>query len=106
GPDRRAEGGGRDSWRRSCADRARNSIADLSPACGLWVAGMIGEKSEWRIVSSEAAAPFSFSPSKSVEDPAGINRDGLPGHGFGAAHGDHLIRDIVLVGRPLEQRGI
>src|SRR6195952_3295886 len=40
----------------------------------------------------------------SVEDAPGVDDDGLAGHGLGAAHGDHHVGAVVLVGRLLQQR--
>jgi hypothetical protein len=42
-------------------------------------------------------------PVRLVENPSRIDRDGLPGHRLGAAHGDDLVGDVVLVGGALEQ---
>ena len=39
-----------------------------------------------------------------VEDASGVDDDGLSGHGFGAAHGDHHVGAVVLVGGLLQQR--
>src|ERR1700760_4741000 len=39
-----------------------------------------------------------------VEDASGVDDDGLAGHGLGAAHGDHHIGAVVLVGRPFQER--
>src|ERR1700747_498030 len=39
-----------------------------------------------------------------VEDPSGVDDDGLAGHGFGAAHGDGHVGAVVLVGRFLQER--
>src|SRR5712675_2783053 len=41
----------------------------------------------------------------SVEDASGVDDDGLAGHGLGAAHGDHHVGAVVLVGWLLQQRG-
>jgi hypothetical protein len=35
-----------------------------------------------------------------VEDASRVDDDGLAGHGLGAAHGDHHIGAVVLVGWP------
>src|SRR5689334_20282822 len=39
-----------------------------------------------------------------VEDASGVDDDGLAGHGLGAAHRDHHVGAVVLVGRLLQQR--
>src|ERR1700694_3388086 len=39
-----------------------------------------------------------------VEDASGVDDDGLAGHGLGAAHGDHHVGAVVLVGWPLQER--
>src|SRR5476651_1251737 len=41
----------------------------------------------------------------SVEDASGVDDDGLAGHGLGAAHGDHHVGAVVLVGSLLQERG-
>src|SRR3954465_4839998 len=39
-----------------------------------------------------------------VEDASGVDDDGLAGHGLGAAHGDHHVGAVVLVGWLLQER--
>src|SRR6516165_1548921 len=39
-----------------------------------------------------------------VEDASRVDDDGLAGHGLGAAHGNHHVGAIVLVGRLLQER--
>src|ERR1700757_170859 len=39
-----------------------------------------------------------------VEDASGVDDDGLAGHGLGAAHGDHHVGAVVLVGSLLQER--
>ena len=39
-----------------------------------------------------------------VEDASRVDDDGLAGHGLGAAHGDHHVGAVVLVGWPLQER--
>src|SRR5246127_806928 len=39
-----------------------------------------------------------------VKDASGVDDDGLAGHGLGAAHGDHHVGAVVLVGRLLQER--
>ena len=39
-----------------------------------------------------------------VEDASGVDDDGLAGHGLGAAHGDHHVGAVVLVGGLLQER--
>jgi hypothetical protein len=43
-------------------------------------------------------------PDALVEDAPGVDDDGLAGHGLGAAHGDHHVGAVVLVGRFLQER--
>src|SRR5215472_11062151 len=40
----------------------------------------------------------------SMKDASGVDDDGLAGHGLGAAHGDHHVGAIVLVGGLLQER--
>ena len=40
----------------------------------------------------------------STEDSSGVDDDGLAGHGLGAAHGDHHVGAVVLVGRLFQER--
>src|SRR3982074_3778534 len=40
-----------------------------------------------------------------VEDASGVDDDGLAGHGLGAAHRDHHVCAVVLVGWPFQERG-
>src|SRR6478752_8508013 len=39
-----------------------------------------------------------------MEDASGVDHDGLAGHGLGAAHGDHHVGAVVLVGGLLQER--
>src|SRR5882672_6075714 len=39
-----------------------------------------------------------------VENASRVDDDGLAGHGLGAAHGDHHVGAVVLVGWPLQER--
>src|SRR6516164_3858224 len=39
-----------------------------------------------------------------VEDASRVDDDGLAGHGLRAAHGDHHVGAVVLVGWPLQER--
>src|SRR6201990_2168634 len=39
-----------------------------------------------------------------VEDASRVDDDSLAGHGLGAAHGDHHVGAVVLVGWPLQER--
>ena len=39
-----------------------------------------------------------------MEDAPSVDDDGLAGHGLGAAHGDHHVGAVVLVGWPLQER--
>ena len=39
-----------------------------------------------------------------VKDASGVDDDGLAGHGLGAAHGDHHVGAVVLVGWLLQER--
>src|SRR3954464_9543191 len=39
-----------------------------------------------------------------MKDTSGVDYDGLAGHGLGAAHGDHHVGAVVLVGGLLQQR--
>src|ERR1700726_3825146 len=39
-----------------------------------------------------------------VKDASRVDDDGLAGHGLGAAHGDHHVGTVVLVGGPLQER--
>src|SRR5215218_2531352 len=39
-----------------------------------------------------------------VKDATGVDDDGLAGHGLGAAHRDHHVGAVVLVGRLLQER--
>jgi hypothetical protein len=46
----------------------------------------------------------SVKPVVSMKDASGVDDDGLAGHGLGAAHGDHHVGAVVLVGRLLQER--
>src|SRR6201989_86017 len=39
-----------------------------------------------------------------MENASGVDDDGLAGHGLGAAHGDHHVGAVVLVGGLLQER--
>src|SRR6478752_4739605 len=43
-------------------------------------------------------------PAALVEDASGVDDDGLAGHGLGAAHRDHHVGAVVLVGGLLQER--
>ena len=42
-------------------------------------------------------------PTTSMKDPPRVDDDRLAGHGLGAAHGDHHVGAVVLVGGLLQQ---
>src|SRR5579859_3775845 len=52
--------------------------------------------------------PYLLSPSPafaaSMEDSSSVDDDGLAGHGLRAAHGDHHVGAVVLVGGLLQER--
>jgi hypothetical protein len=50
------------------------------------------------------ATDSSFAGVVLVEDASRVDDDGLAGHGLGAAHGDHHVSAVVLVGWPLQER--
>jgi peptide/nickel transport system substrate-binding protein len=52
----------------------------------------------------QAAAEGSRSRRAQWNDASGVDDDGLAGHGLGAAHGDHHVGAVVLVGGLLQQR--
>src|SRR3954453_8733121 len=39
-----------------------------------------------------------------MKNTSGVDHDGLAGHGLGAAHGDHDVGAVVLVGGLLQER--
>ena len=53
-----------------------------------------------------APSPATSQPAAiaSVEDASGVDDDGLAGHGLGAAHGNHHVGAVVLVGGLLQER--
>src|SRR5215207_5199383 len=52
-----------------------------------------------------AQKPLAQSFPALMEDASGVDDDGLAGHGLGAAHGDHHVGAVVLVGSLLQERG-
>src|ERR1700752_1226850 len=59
---------------------------------------------EWPHSMERAVRSCLVKPVVLVEDASGVDDDGLAGHGLGAAHGDHHVGAIVLVGSLLQER--
>src|ERR1700752_64120 len=58
---------------------------------------LLNRKGDQKTINKTSMHKLSNPPAL-VEDASSVDHDGLAGHGLGAAHGDHHVGAVVLVG--------